>query len=197
MIEFYISKNRYKFTVRFWWILVLQPPFHTHILPMTPKVAGLSACLLTPASWLGSQRIVRSSSQYGCLRNCAVLNPRTDPLPTGPQNTPWKPQSFYILASSSWLKDYASLPNKQSSPPPHPSYKGEKRTTKRSGIRGSRQEKGREAVVPPCLGAPGGKGKAASQGTNTRIRQMQGKKGRARPHALVPLPWQLQGSLSC
>lgn len=135
MIVVYIPKNRNKFTVRFWWILVLQPPFHTHILPMTPKPAGLSARLLTPASWLGSQRIVRSSSQHGCLRNCAVLNPGTDPLPTGPQNTPWKPQSFHILASSSWLRDYASLPNKQSSPPPHPSYKGEKRTTKRGGIR--------------------------------------------------------------
>lgn len=43
----------------------------------------------------------------------------------------------------------------------------------------------------------GGKEKAASQGTNTCIRQMQGKKGRVRPHALVPLPWQLRGSLSC
>lgn len=119
MNMFYVSENRYKFTICFWWIPVLQPQFNTHILPMTPKLPGLSSCLLTPASWLSSQRIVRSSSQYGCLSNCVVLNPGTDPLPTGPQKTPWKPQSFCILASSSWLWDYASLLNKQLSPPPH------------------------------------------------------------------------------
>lgn len=59
------------------------------------------------------------------------------------------------------------------------------RPTQRTGFR---QGKGREAAAPPWLGAPGGKGKTASQGTNTCIRQMQGRKGRVRPHALVPLP---------
>lgn len=51
------------------------------------------------------------------------------------------------------------------------------RPTQRTGLR---RGKGREAAAPPWLGAPGGKGKEASQGTTICIRQMQATKGRVR-----------------
>lgn len=152
---------------------------------MTSELPGLSSHLLPELSGLSAHppnmaaRVIVLYRSQGHVHGRQVHenhpenhNPFTSlHLPAGWGTTPPSWTSSYRLHTS-------------------PGLERRERTTKRGGIPDPHDEERRTGSGRPAVaGAPGGKGKEASRGTSTRTGQSRARKGRAGPHALVPLPF--------